>query len=317
MGKVTTSQISESRLMLQNSDAHIDYLVTKDNTEHVDNEREMLSAQMSESRSISKNPYAFLNETKGYRNTQHINVTSKFSEMMHKTQRYSHSQIEIQANKLLKELWLKREQMWGWTPSDPTIVIDPAKGLELLGFSITYEEDLGSYYSDSGDVKIAGVINGETRSVHVSRQFPQSTLCFTAAHELGHAVLHDTSSSIHRDKPSNGETLSREQIELEADKFATFFLMPAKLVKSRFVEIFRTEHFSLTEDTAFALSCSSLMEVKKKHKTLRHISRLLAGTKSYGGRNLYSLADQFRVSVEAMAIRLEELDLIEKPAHRS
>ena len=37
MGKVTTSQISESRLMPQNPDAHIDYLVTKDNTEHVDN----------------------------------------------------------------------------------------------------------------------------------------------------------------------------------------------------------------------------------------------------------------------------------------
>jgi len=309
MGKVTTSQISESRLMPQNPDAHIDYPVTKDNTEHVDNERELLSAQMSESRSISKNPYAFLNETEGYR--------SKFSNMTHKTQRFSHSQIEIQANKLLKELWLKREQMWGWAPSDPTIVIDPAKGLELLGFSITYEEDLGSYYSDRGNVKIAGVINGKTRSVHVSRQFPQSTLCFTAAHELGHAVLHDTSTSIHRDKPLNGEILSREQIELEADKFATFFLMPAKLVKSRFVEIFGTESFSLTEDTAFALSCSSLMEVKKKHKTLRHISRLLAGTKSYGGRNLYSLADQFRVSVEAMAIRLEELDLIEKPAHRS
>lgn len=306
MGKEnTTSQLSESGLMLQNPDAHID------------NEREILNAQMSESRSISKNPYAFLNETEGYRNGQHTNLTSKFSKMMFKTQRYSHSQIEFQANKLLKELWLKREHMWGWTPSDPTIVIDPAKGLELLGFSITYEEDLGSYFSDSGDVKIAGVINGKTRSVHVSRQFPQSTLCFTAAHELGHAVLHDTSNSIHRDKPLNGETLSREQIELEADKFATFFLMPAKLVNSRFMEIFGTESFSLTEDTAFALSCSSLIEVREKHKTLRHLSRLLAGTKSYSGRNLYSLADQFHVSIEAMAIRLEELDLIEKPAHRS
>ena len=92
---------------------------------------------------------------------------------------------------------------------------------------------------------------------------------------------------------------------------------PAKLVKSRFIEIFGTESFSLTEDTAFALSCSSLMEVRKKHKTRRHISRLLAGTKNYGGRNLYSLADQFRVSVGAMAIRLEELALIKKPAFRS
>jgi Zn-dependent peptidase ImmA (M78 family) len=272
---------------------------------------------ISEGGRTGQNPDAFLDETEGYNNTQSIIVTANLSNMMRKSQHYSHNQIETLATNLLKELWQKRQQIWGWIPSDPTIVIEPAKGLELLGFSLIYEEDLGSYYSDRGDVKTAGVINSETKSVHISKQLPENTHLFTAAHELGHALLHDTSSSFHRDRPLNGEAMSREQIELEADKFATFFLMPAKLVKSRFVEIFRTEHFSLTEDTAFALSCNSLMEVKKKHKTLRHISRLLAGTKSYGGRNLYSLANQFRVSIEAMAIRLEELDLIEKPAHRS
>ncbi|MDH3360476.1 MAG: ImmA/IrrE family metallo-endopeptidase [Desulfobulbaceae bacterium] len=272
---------------------------------------------ISEASRTGQNPEAFLNETEGYNNPHSITVTSNLSNMMRKSQRYSHSQIETLATNLLKELWLKRQQMWGWSPSDPTVVIEPAKGLELLGFSLNYEQDLGSYYSDKGDVKTAGVINSETKSVHISKQLPENTRLFTAAHELGHALLHDTSSSFHRDRPLNGESMSREQIEVEADKFATFFLMPAKLVKSRFIEIFGTEQFSLTEGSAFALSCSSLMEVKKRYKTLRHISRLLAGTKSYGGRNLYSLADQFRVSIEAMAIRLEELDLIVKPAFRS
>jgi len=271
----------------------------------------------SEAGQTGQYPDLLADETETSHHSQLETVTSNFSNMMRKSQHYSHSQIETLATNLLKELWQKREQIWGWTPSDPTIVIEPAKGLELLGFSLFYEEDLGFYCSDRGDVKTAGVINSETKSVHISKQFPENTRLFTAAHELGHALLHDTSRSFHRDRPFNGEAMSREQIELEADKFATFFLMPAKLVKSRFVELFGTDNFSLTEESAFALSCSSLMDMKKTHKTLRNISRLLAGTKSYGGRNFHSLADQFRVSVEAMAIRLEELALIERPTYRS
>ncbi|ATX79788.1 protein of unknown function (DUF955) [Mariprofundus aestuarium] len=233
------------------------------------------------------------------------------------SRRYSDSQIEMRANNILRELWQNREQMWGWSPTDPTIVIDPAKGLELLGFDFFLEEELATYDSDQGHVQVAGVINRETRRVHVSKKFPMSVVSFTAAHELGHAVLHEISGPIHRDRPVNGESIARDPIEREADKFATFFLMPAKLVKSRFVELFGTENFSLTEDAAFALTCDSLAKVKKRYKTRRDISRLLASAKSYGGRNVYSLADQFRVSVEAIAIRLEELSLVQAPTARS
>lgn len=316
MGIISKHLIAEARRASRNPYAFVEHLYPDDFIELADSDTSVQTSRDSLNHPNLPHHHDVLDEHFG-NSTNIQNESVNITNAALKSRRYSDSQIESRANTLLKDLWLRREQMWGWAPSDPTIVIDPAKGLELLGFSTTYEEDLGSYYSDRGDVKIAGMINGETRSVHVSRQFPQSTLSFTAAHELGHAVLHDISNSIHRDRPLNGEIMSREQIELEADKFATFFLMPAKLVKSRFVEIFGTASFSLTEDTAFALSCSSVMEVKKKHKTLRHISRLLAGTKTYGGRNLYSLADQFRVSVEAMAIRLEELNLIEKPAHRS
>ncbi|NWF35871.1 ImmA/IrrE family metallo-endopeptidase [Mariprofundus sp. KV] len=229
------------------------------------------------------------------------------------SRRYSDSQIEMRATQLLRELWQNREQMWGWSPTDPTIVIDPAKGLELLGYDFFLEEELSTYYSDRGDVQVAGVIDRESRRVHLSKRFPMSVLSFTAAHELGHALLHESSEPLHRDRPLNGESISRDPIEREADKFATFFLMPARLVKARFVELFGTESFALTEDSAFALTCDSLTKAKKTLKTRRDIARLLAGSKSYGGRNVYSLADQFRVSVEAMAIRLEELSLIREP----
>ena len=45
--------------------------------------------------------------------------------------------------------------------------------------------------------------------------------------------------------------------------------------------------------------------------SLRDISRILAKTESFNGQYFRSLADQFYVSVEAMAIRLEELSLLE------
>jgi len=253
-------------------------------------------------------------ENNGY-STNVQNPVTELTDTALKSRYYSDTQIEAQATYLLRELWEKRQRIWGWSPMDPTIVIDPAKGLELLGFDFFLEEELATYDSDEGEVQVAGVIKPDTRSVHLSKRFPMSVLSFTAAHELGHAVLHEINGPMHRDRPLNGESKSRDPIEREADKFATYFLMPAKLVKSRFVELFGTERFTLTESAAFALTCSSLVNAKNKYKTRRDISRLLAGAKSYGGRNVYSLADQFRVSVEAMAIRLEELSVIQKPEH--
>jgi len=226
--------------------------------------------------------------------------------------RISDRQIELQANDLLKSMWTNRLMLWEeQPPSDAITVIDPAKALGLLGFDVFYEEDLGKYYGDSGFLKVAGLINRDTMAVHVSNQLPQSVRLFTAAHELGHAVLHNITGSIHRDRPSDGASVSRDAIEYEADKFASFFLMPAKLVKARFLDIFASERFSLDEDTAFALLCQPLFEVRQQCRTPRQIGRLLASAGSYNGRFFPSLATQFRVSIEAMAIRLEELSLIE------
>jgi hypothetical protein len=49
----------------------------------------------------------------------------------------------------------------------------------------------------------------------------------------------------------------------------------------------------------------------KKFKTLRQLSRVLASAEHYNGLQFNSLANQFRVTNEAMAIRLEELELLE------
>ncbi len=272
-----------------------------------------LRTRISESRYALRNPYAYLDGSGDF--CAEVLPFKAFPVPTNSTygsKHYSNREIETKANELLKILWQNRSELWdGHPPSDPMIVIDPAKALELHGFGFFYEEDLGGFDGDSSYLRVAGLIDGNARTVQISNRFSQSIRMFTAAHELGHAVLHDVAGSLHRDRPVDGSFFSRDDIEYEADKFATYFLMPAKLVRARFVEVFGTETFSLNEGTAFALQCKSLYEVRERCRSPRDLSRLLASAGSYNGRFFRSLANQFRVSIEAMAIRLEELSLVE------
>jgi len=269
--------------------------------------------QIMESRRRLGNPYAYLDGSGAFSATMPpMEALIDPVNASRRSKRHSNRQIERQATDLLKTMWNNRSTLWRDTPpSDPIEIIDPARAFEIFGFSFSHEEDLGKYYGDNGFLKVAGLINNDDKTVQVSNQFPQSIRMFTAAHELGHAVLHNLSGSLHRDRPVDGSSFSRDCIEYEADKFATYFLMPAKLVMARFMEIFGTESFSLNEDTAFALQCRPLSEIRERCRTSRELSQLLASAGSYNGRFFPSLANQFRVSIEAMAIRLEELSLVE------
>jgi Zn-dependent peptidase ImmA (M78 family) len=115
---------------------------------------------------------------------------------------------------------------------------------------------------------------------------------------------------MHRDKPLDGSPASADRVEVEANKFATLFLMPARLVRTRFAELFQAQTFELTEESAFALAGCSLSDFQRSHRTHRHVSRAVASAPRFNGRHFTPLCEQFRVSREAMAIRLEELSLV-------
>ena len=87
--------------------------------------------------------------------------------------------------------------------------------------------------------------------------------------------------------------------------------MPSIDVRRIFHELFRVEQFHITDDTAFNLISGSVEELKAKCKDLRSLARTLASTEYYGGQSFNSIAQRFKVSDEAMAIRLEELELLE------
>lgn len=90
---------------------------------------------------------------------------------------------------------------------------------------------------------------------------------FTAAHELGHLILHEQ-SVLHRDRPFDGGTT--------ADKFADLFLMPRAFVKDVFYEIFGAEKLRMDEAVALALAVGNLGEFRTKYKDLRSFAILIA-----------------------------------------
>jgi formiminotetrahydrofolate cyclodeaminase/Zn-dependent peptidase ImmA (M78 family) len=221
--------------------------------------------------------------------------------------------IEAIAVRLQRAMWNNKDWLWkNGTPKDAFGVLIPSKALECFDLVVHHATTLGQYASRGTMVEVAGQINQPAKVVSISGQFPQETQNFTTAHELGHYLLH-TQSVLHRDRPLSGIRISepRDSEEWQADKFASYFLMPTKLVKSTFARIFLTEHFRITEATAFALNEPSTRALRNKCRDLRDLARLLAKATSYNGVHFYSLSERFKVSPEAMAIRLEELDLLE------
>lgn len=97
---------------------------------------------------------------------------------------------------------------------------------------------------------------------------------------------------------------------MEADTFASYFLVPEKQLRAAFRKRFLTEEFRLTEATAFALTSGSLKLLKERYRSERDLARMLAAVQHYNGSHFKSLAERFGVSVEVTAIRLEESDLL-------
>jgi hypothetical protein len=327
MAKSFKQRISENRQLYMNQYAYLDdtgsYSAVIDGETVYDKSIDKIAA----SRRLLQDPYAHLDDLGGFSafeipadiqpnalRTLSQQVEGKYFALVTSkcgNRRYSNAEIEAKATDLQRMMWQDRRQIWLVTaPPNPIEILDPAIAFRLIGYDFDLEETLGQDFHDGKQIEVAGIIDDTSKEVRISRQFPYDVRSFTAAHELGHALLHDA-RGLHRDRPLDGTSVSREPIEREADKFASYFLMPGKLVKARFEAHFGTSCFFLNDDTSFALTRGTSLDPSKDCKTLRDLSRILAHAMSYNGLRFDSLASQFKVSTEAMAIRLEELGLVE------
>ena len=304
----TTGEISDDRISRGNNYAHLDgdgnlsaIALQIEQPQHAS------QSDITHSRLLLEDPYAYLDE----------DVPSGFSALANsiikiekKKQRYSINEIEQRAINLQKLMWKNRQKIWpNIKITNPISILDPLVALNLMGYDCDTEQNLGEFIIDGKLIEVAGVIDNNSKKVRISRHFRPDVQRFTSAHEAGHAILH-TENGLHRDKPLDGTIKSRDPKEFEANKFAVFFLMPSKLVREIFRRHFLTEAFTLNEATAIALGFHSYDEAMKKCNNLHALLRLLAGTECFNGRHFNSLAIQFGVSIEAMAIRLEELNLV-------
>jgi len=193
----------------------------------------------------------------------------------------------------------------------PVQIIDPATTFRLHGYEYEETATLGQDLIDGARVEIAGYVDNEQKVAKVSRKFAPDVRRFTSAHELGHAILH-AQKTLFRDRALDGGAagLQRPQIELEADTFATFFLMPEVQVRDIFTQIFGQEQLEVNHASAHALGFNGMSNMRSVLPTARHISAHLATTSFYFGLPTRSLCEIFGVSQTAMAIRIEELSLV-------
>ncbi len=226
--------------------------------------------------------------------------------------RYSQAEIEERAASVQALVWRKRTEIWAdeTVPIDPVAMLSPDIALRMLGYSFQMPESLGTFQHVSGSFEVAGMLEGQLGRVSVSAQMIPTVRRFTAAHELGHVALHPHLKEAHRDRPLDGSSVVKDRVEREADRFASSFLMPSKLVTDRFTNIFGPPPFELSDNTAFALLGKSREETQKYLNTTRELSRALARAERFNGLQVVPLASQFGVSVETMSIRIEELRLL-------
>lgn len=316
MGERLQHQIHESRKVLRNPYAYLD------GEGRFDALPVAVKSDSSDRHRQLGNPYASLTpdngftEPRGRNQSDHVSPSGISLEGIlgnkKKGGRFTKSEIQAIARKFQIEVWKRRESIFsGDDKITPRMIVDPRLGLQLLGYRFKLEETLGQYSRGREIFEVAGIIDQSEKHVSISRRFSRDIMNFTTAHELGHAVLHQE-SGLHRDRAQDGgeNQFPRDETEAEADKFAACFLMPEKLVRDAFRDMFLVSNFVINEVAAHSLGYSDILALEKKCHTLRDLTTLLAGAEQYNGRFFNSLAKQFGVSIGAMAIRIEELSLV-------
>ena len=223
--------------------------------------------------------------------------------------RHDLKSIEQTASDLQRCLWRNRQELGLPSDIDPITILNPEFAARWLGYRYRTVSSLGHMTPDGRQIIVAGLIDRPNRRITIATDVGPRAALFTAAHEIGHIMLHPNQTGLHRDRPISGPRTIRNRTEYEADKFASYFLMPRKLVTSEFKFRFLAP-FELNEQTAYALFGKPNHAVKSKLATRRDIARQLAAAIQYNGQTFSSLVEYFGVSVEAMAIRLEELGLV-------
>lgn len=244
---------------------------------------------------------------------QKIPLFEGINKILRKYRSRSYIDVEECTRELQNFIWKNRKLIWrNNIPTNYLQILHPDIILKrVLGYDYFSSSNYGVLTEDNDISEVAGLIDQKNKLVVVSKKYSKEVQRFTASHELGHALMH-SQPIMHRDIPADcsQHRKTRNITEIQADKFATNFLMPKKLVIMEFEQIFKTNFLQLDDDTAFKFRGRSVEGMKKEFKNLHEFSRMVVSTELFDNGEHTSLSNLFNVSIEAMAIRLEELNLL-------
>ena len=224
--------------------------------------------------------------------------------------------IEKESRRILEKLWTQRKELVNATTPSPFDLLEPTLAASELGLTVDFQESLGTFGFKGQRYEVAGSLSRENNLISISFRFPEPSRRFTLAHEIGHYLLHPGEKH-HRDRPldagHSGPSSKLDQIELEANYFAACLLAPTKLVKTEFRKRFLSSPFVFTDETAWLLDPASPEELLRASPDEQSRELKLATARQFNGRHFSSMCDVFKLSPQAMAIRIRECSLIRYP----
>lgn len=200
-------------------------------------------------------------------------------------------------------------------------LLHPRFAIERHGYEYEERGDLDLELRVVGSPKVwkrsvcSGLLDRGGKFVAVSERFSPEERRFTAGHELGHMNLHPDMEVAHRDRLT-GRREKRPRREKEADLFAAYYLMPEKWVTSDVVEKFGRVPIVVNEHLAWWLDPDD-HERFYEARFAKELAMAVAVCSTLGGPHFRSLKEEYAVSTEAMAKRLQELSLIDNRLARN
>ncbi len=220
--------------------------------------------------------------------------------------------LRTKARDLLTELWLKRGEIWEAPPSGDTFFPVRTEHIirHVLQAQLDEPEELPREKNGSD---VAGLVDRSNNIIRVAQKYPQEWRRFTAAHEIGHWVLHPR-MVLHRDRPLAGHERSntaRSSREVEADIFASELLMPKRALTKLFETNFGgAVNLSRPGLLQWLATNSGKSEIALSADLRQRSLAVASATSANPGATLVPLAKRFGVSPTAMAIQLEEMELV-------
>ena len=191
---------------------------------------------------------------------------------------------------------------------DPVDWLDPHMLAEMLGLKYELEPSIRVADRLTRDNPYGLLILNERRCI-VSEERGPAVARYTGAHEIGHYLHHQSKLNQHWERSFDSEK-PRPLLEREADLFASIFLMPPKLLLQRIEYHFAQRPLRVNDNLQFLL-CPNYTDLDPAKLDLEYA--LARASIDFRRRHIVPLHQQFKVSVKAMAIRLQQLRVFSYP----